>query len=94
LDGREFEVNIMATRRRVEIFSAGCSACRETIEMVRRIAGDSHEVTIRDMHQPDVASHAKHYGIRSVPAVVVDGRLAPCCAGRGPEEAVLRSALA
>jgi len=39
-------------------------------------------------------STAKNYGIRSVPAVVIDGKLASCCAGRGPEEHVLRSALA
>lgn len=31
---------------------------------------------------------------RSVPAVVIDGKLAGCCAGRGPDEHVLRSALA
>jgi hypothetical protein len=31
-------------------------------------------------------------GIRSVPAVVINGKLADCCAGRGPEEAVLRAA--
>jgi hypothetical protein len=29
-----------------------------------------------------------------VPAVVIDGKLAGCCAGRGPDEQVLRSALA
>jgi hypothetical protein len=29
-----------------------------------------------------------------VPAVVVDGKVASCCAGRGPDEHVLRSALA
>jgi glutaredoxin 3 len=29
-----------------------------------------------------------------VPAIVVDGKLAGCCAGRGPDEHVLRSALA
>jgi len=46
------------------------------------------------MHKPEVAAKAKSYGVRSVPAVVVDGKLASCCAGRGPEEQVLKSALA
>ncbi len=41
----------MAERRRVEIYSAGCGACEETI-----------------------------------------GRLAECCAGRGPDEASLCAA--
>jgi len=26
---------VMNTRQRVEVFSAGCSACKETIEMVK-----------------------------------------------------------
>lgn len=84
----------MTTRKRIEVFSAGCSTCKETIELVKRIAGASHEVVIHDMHQSEVTSKAKHFGIRSVPAVVVNGKLAGCCAGRGPDEHVLRSALA
>ena len=35
---------------------------------------------------------AKGYGVQSVPAVVVDGKLADCCAGRGPQEQALRAA--
>ena len=80
-------------KKKVEIFSAGCSTCKETIELVKRIAG-SHEVVIHDMQKSEIASKAKNYGIRSVPAVVIDGKLAGCCAGRGPDEHVLRSALA
>ncbi len=80
-------------KKKVEIFSAGCSTCKETIEMVKRIAA-SHEVVIHDMQKSEIASKAKNYGIRSVPAVVIDGKLAGCCAGRGPDEHVLRSALA
>ena len=84
----------MATKRKIEIFSAGCSTCKETIELVKRIAGSSHEVVIHDMHKSEVASKAKQHGVRSVPAVVIDGKLASCCTGRGPDEHVLRSALA
>jgi glutaredoxin len=83
----------MAGKKKVEIFSAGCSVCKDTIEMVKRLAG-SHEVVIHDMTKSEVASRAKQYGVRSVPAVVVDGKLASCCAGRGPDEHVLRAALA
>src|SRR6516165_10103619 len=39
-----------------------------------------------------VARRAKSLGIRSVPAVVIDGKLADCCAGRGVDETVLRAA--
>lgn len=84
----------MATKKKIEVFSAGCSACKETIELVRRIAGSSHDVVVHDMQQSEVASKAKQFGVRTVPAVVIDGKLAGCCAGRGPDEHVLRSALA
>ena len=79
--------------KKIEVFSAGCSVCKETIEMVKRVAG-SHELVIHDMNKSEIATKAKAYGVRSVPAVVVDGKLASCCAGRGPEEKVLRAALA
>ena len=59
----------------------------------QRIVGPSHEVLIHDMHQSETASKAKNYGVRKVPAIVVDGKLAECCAGRGADEHVLRSAL-
>lgn len=83
----------MANKKQIEVFSAGCSVCKETIETVKRLAG-SHEVVIHDMNKSEIASKAKHYGIRSVPAVVIDGKLASCCAGRGPDKSILRAALA
>jgi glutaredoxin len=82
----------MATKKKVEIFSAGCSACKETIEMVKRIAS-SHEVIIHDMNKSEIAARAKQHGIHRVPAVVIDGELASCCTNRGPEEKVLQAAL-
>ena len=82
----------MSTYRKIEVFSAGCPACEETIALVNRIACPSCEVEVLDMRQPAVAAKAQTYGIRSVPAVVIDGKLADCCAGPGPEEASLRSA--
>ncbi len=82
----------MATKRKIQVFSAGCPACEETIQLVNRMACPSCEVTVLDLREPAVASQAKGLGIRSVPAVVVDGKLAGCCAGRGPEESSLRAA--
>jgi glutaredoxin 3 len=49
-------------------------------------------VSIVDMRDPAVAQRAKQLGIRSVPVVVIDGRLAECCTGRGVDEATLRTA--
>lgn len=81
----------MATTRKIEVFSAGCSVCDDTVALINRIACPSCEVLILDMHKPETAEKARRYGIRSVPAVVVDGKLAACCAGRGPDEQTLRA---
>jgi glutaredoxin 3 len=83
----------MPQRKTIEIFAAGCSTCNETVELVKRIAGAAHDIEFLDMRQPHIAARAKHHGIRSLPSVVVDGKLAGCCAERGPEEAVLREAI-
>ncbi|MGH9351286.1 MAG: thioredoxin family protein [Terriglobia bacterium] len=83
---------ILAAKRKIEVFSAGCPACEETITLVNRIACPSCEVSMLDMKQASAANRARKLGIRSVPAVVIDGRLADCCRGRGPEEAALRAA--
>ena len=82
----------MNAKRIIEIFSAGCPVCDETVEMVQHNACQSCEVTVLDMKDPAVADRAKALGIRSVPAVVIDGKLADCCAGRGPDEATLKAA--
>jgi len=79
-------------KRKVEVFSAGCSLCAETVEMVRRNACPDCEVKVLDMHDAAVAAQARKLGIRSVPAVVIDGKLAGCCADRGPDENTLKAA--
>lgn len=82
----------MADKRKIEVFSAGCPACDETVKVVQSIACPSCDVTVLDMHDANVASRAKSLGLRSVPAVVIDGKLADCCSGRGPDDAKLRAA--
>ena len=82
----------MSAKRKIEVFGAGCPACEETIEMVNRMACPSCEVSVLDMNDPGVTVRAKELGVRSVPAVAIDGHLADCCAGRGPDEATLRAA--
>lgn len=82
----------MTAKRQIEVFSAGCPVCAETIELVNQVACPSCEVSVLDMNRAAVAQRAKGLGIRSVPAVVIDGKLADCCTGRGPQEATLRAA--
>ncbi len=82
----------MQKKRVIEVFSASCSCCTEIIELVRQAACPSCEVIVRDMRQPKVAERARLLGIRSVPAVVIEGRVADCCSTRGPEIGSLRAA--
>lgn len=82
----------MNAKRQIEVFSAGCPVCQETVELVNRIACPSCEVNVLDIRDPNVASRAKRLRVRSVPAVVIDGQLADCCAGRGSDETTLRAA--
>ena len=82
----------MAAKRKVEVSSAGCPACQTVIDLVNRVACPSCEVSVVDMNDAEVARRAEQLGILSVPAVVIDGTLAECCAGRGPIEETLRAA--
>lgn len=82
----------MNLKRSIEILSAGCPVCEETVAMVKRNTCPSCEVKVLDMNDPVVADRARLLGIRSVPAVAIDGKLADCCDGRGPDEATLKAA--
>ncbi|MGE0356242.1 MAG: thioredoxin family protein [Burkholderiales bacterium] len=82
----------MTEKRRIEVFSAGCPACRDVIELVQRMACSSCEVSILDMNHIDVAKRARELGVRSVPAVAINGQLASCCSGTGVKEQALRTA--
>ncbi len=82
----------MAQKRKIEIFSAGCTVCDDAVALVERIACPDCDISVLDMNDSDVAQRAQDLGIRSVPAVVIDGKLADCCSGRGVDEATLRAA--
>ena len=79
-------------RGEIEVFSAGCSVCHQAVAVVLNLAHASRQVIVRDMRDPDVTRRAQELRIHSVPAVVIDGTLADCCAGRSPDPEVLRAA--
>ncbi len=81
----------MSAKRKVEVFSAGCPACDQTVALIRHIACPSCDVSVLDMHDVGVARRAKSLGIRSVPAVAVDGQFADCCRDNAPNETALRA---
>lgn len=81
----------MEQKRNVEVFTAGCPACEPVVQLVKSIACPSCDVQVLDMNKPDVAAKAKQYGVNTVPAVAINGKLAGCCSGAGPDEATLRA---
>jgi len=79
------------TKRSIEVFSAGCALCADTAKKVEALACPSCEVVVLDMQEAATAQRARDLGIRTVPAVVVNGKLLDCCRG-GVDEQVLRNA--
>ena len=84
----------MPNAHTIEVCAAGCPACDDVISLVHRVASPGARVKVLDMHDAAVAARAKSLGIKSVPSVVIDGKLASCCASRGVDEATLRRELA
>ena len=82
----------MATRRKIEIFSADCSVCSDTIGQIEALACSSCEVEVLDLREHEVAERAISLRIRSIPAVLIDGVLADCCSGGGVNMGVLQAA--
>lgn len=79
----------MSKKRIVEIFSAGCTVCDETVQLVNQISCESCDVSVLDMNKPEVIKQANNYGIKTVPPVVIDGKIADCCVNRGPNADIL-----
>ena len=81
----------MDSKRKVEVFSAGCALCQEVIDVVKREVGSS-QVIVHNMMDARSLARAEELGIRSVPAVVIDGKLASN-AGGGVDIQALKSEL-
>ena len=82
----------MCGRRKVEVFSAGCPLCDEAEKRVRELACRSCDISILKMQEPLSLRRAKELGVKSVPAIAVNGKLVGCCAGQGIDEQALRDA--
>lgn len=79
---------------RIEVFSAGCKVCSDTVDTVNKLVGSDDEVVVHDMRCQETVERAAQHGVRSVPAVLIDGQLAGCCGNRGIDESTLRAGLA
>lgn len=82
----------MSNKRKVEVFSAGCPVCEDAVQLVKASACPSCDVAVLDTNDIQVAQRAKSLGIARVPAVVIDGKLADCCANDAVDAATLKAA--
>lgn len=62
--------------RVIEVFIAGTPLCKDAVALVRRLAPGGVEIRAMDL-RTDVRAQqkARMYGLKSFPAVVVDGTL-------------------
>jgi glutaredoxin 3 len=82
----------MNTKRKIEIFSAGCQLCTDAIKKIKDNSCSSYDVEVLDMMRPEVADRAKKLGVKTVPSVTINGKLAECCTGSGPNISTLKKA--
>ncbi len=86
----------MSPKRKIEVFTAGCPICDEAVSQIKAAACPDCDITVYNLTEGcetmECRDKAKEYGIKSVPAVVIDGKLADCCAGRGINLETLKQA--
>lgn len=67
----------MKKHHTVEIFSADCPLCRETIQLVKEAdCCKNSEIVVHTCNGEECCAPAKKYSIQAVPSIVVDGTLA------------------
>jgi glutaredoxin len=67
----------VSQKRRIEVFTAGCALCSETLNLVKNSVSECGcEVIEVRCEGDEQCEAAKQYGITKMPTVVVDGRIA------------------
>jgi glutaredoxin len=83
-------------RRLVEVFTSGCFLCDDVVRQVKDLACDNCEVVVYDLNKGcatnECEEKAKAYGVQSVPAVAIDGKLIDCCKNNGVNIDALKAA--
>lgn len=65
-------MNIM-TKRQIEIFTASCPLCDETVRMVQELICPSCEVSVYNLQ--DEPQKIEQYRVSAVPAIAINGTL-------------------
>lgn len=86
------------SKRKIEIFTAGCYVCDGVVKEIKELACPNCEVIVYDLNKKcetnECENKAKQYGIKSVPAVAINGKLVDCCTNKGVNfEALKRAGL-
>lgn len=86
----------MSNKRRVEVFTSGCYICDDVVQNVKDLACDNCEVIVYDLNKGCDTNECKEkaiqYGVKSVPAVAINGVLVSCCQNNGVNFDALRAA--
>ncbi len=82
---------------KVEVFTAGCKFCNNVETQVKEVVAGNHELVIYNLGNTDTydeySKKAEAYGIKTLPAVVVDGSLLSSCKQNGFRKEQLVAAL-
>ena len=66
----------MAGKRKIEVFTAGCSLCDDTLRLVREaVSSCGCEVIERRCPPQQMCEEGETYGVRTMPTVVVNGAI-------------------
>lgn len=83
-------------KRKIEVFTAGCSVCEPVVEIVKSMACSDCEVIIYNLAEPceskECIDKAKTYDIKALPAIAVNGKLLSCCQNKGISVEELKNA--
>lgn len=61
--------------KRIEVFTADCPLCKDTLEIIKKEACTECEVIEQRCSGSECCQPAKNYDIKAVPTVVVDGKV-------------------
>ena len=66
----------MTGKRKIEVFTAGCSLCEDTLRLVKdAVASCGCDVIERRCPPQQMCEEGKAYGVRAMPTVVVNGAI-------------------
>ncbi|MCI2424613.1 thioredoxin family protein [Candidatus Acetothermia bacterium] len=61
-------------KKKIEVFTADCPLCKETLNLVRQKACPECEILEQRCSGDECCEPAKGYGIKAVPTIVVNGK--------------------